>query len=133
MLAPESMLPNKLKRHLEVNHKYLVRKPCDSFAIKLKELKQKKSSLSIPNNALIASYKVAYRIAKCKKPHKIAEEHILVTALDMVNIMIGESAGKLLEKVPLFNNTVSRTSHDKGSQRAIDRKNQKQGIWVVAG
>jgi hypothetical protein len=56
---------------------------------------------------LLASYKVAYRIAKCKKPHTIAEELILPAAVDMVNIMIGESAGKLLLKVPLSNNTIS--------------------------
>jgi hypothetical protein len=54
---------------------------------------------------MLASYKRAHRITKCKKPHTIAEEPILPAAVDMVNIMIGESAGKLLSKVPLFNNT----------------------------
>jgi hypothetical protein len=48
---------------------------------------------------LLASYKVA---------HRIAEELILPAAVDMVNITIGESAGKLLSKVPLSNNTISR-------------------------
>jgi hypothetical protein len=57
---------------------------------------------------LLASYKVAHRIIKCKKPHTIVEELILPAAVDMVNIMIGESAGKLLSKVPLSNNTISR-------------------------
>jgi hypothetical protein len=50
----------------------------------------------------------AHRIAKCKKPHVIAEELILPAAVDMVNIMIGESAGKLLSKVPSSYNTISR-------------------------
>lgn len=54
---------------------------------------------------------MSYRIAKCKKPHTIAEELILLAAIDMVNIMVGESAGKLLSKVHLFNNTVSRRIH----------------------
>jgi len=54
---------------------------------------------------------VSYRIAKCKIPHTIAEQLILPAALDMVNIMVGESAGKLLSKVPLSNNTVSRRIH----------------------
>jgi hypothetical protein len=57
---------------------------------------------------LLASYKVGHRIAKCKKPHTIAEELILPADVDMVNIMIGESAQKLLSKVPLSNNTISR-------------------------
>jgi hypothetical protein len=56
---------------------------------------------------LPASYKVAHRIAKCKKPHTIAEELILPAAVNTVNSMISESAGKLLLKVPFSNNTIS--------------------------
>jgi hypothetical protein len=51
---------------------------------------------------------VAHGIAKCKQLHTIAEELTLPAAVDMVNIMIGESAGKLLSKVPLSNDTISR-------------------------
>jgi hypothetical protein len=47
------------------------------------------TSTSIPSNALLASYKVAHRMAKCKKPLTIAEELILPAAVDMVNIKIG--------------------------------------------
>jgi hypothetical protein len=61
----------------------------------------------MPSNASLASYKVAHRIEKCKKLHTIAEELILPAAVDM-NIMIGESVGKLLSKVSLSNNTISR-------------------------
>jgi hypothetical protein len=57
---------------------------------------------------LLASYKAAHRIAKCKKPHTIAEELILPAVVDMMNIMVGESAGKLLSKVLLSYNTISR-------------------------
>jgi hypothetical protein len=112
VLAAECMLPSKLKRHLEANQHSMVNTPRDFFARQSKELKQQKNtffkSASIPNNALLASYKVAYRIAQCKKPHTIAEELILPAAVDMVRIMVGESAGKLLLKVPLSNNTISR-------------------------
>jgi predicted RNase H-like nuclease len=103
------MLPSKFKRHLETTHPSVVSKSRDYFSRKLKELNQQKGSVykqaSIPSNALLASCKVAHRIAKCKKPHTIAEELILPAAVDMVNILIGESAGKLLSKVPLSNNT----------------------------
>ncbi|KAL4084160.1 hypothetical protein QTP88_027993 [Uroleucon formosanum] len=42
VLAPECMLPSKLKRHLETNHKYAVGKSRDYFDRKRKELKQEK-------------------------------------------------------------------------------------------
>jgi hypothetical protein len=39
---------------------------------------------SIPAKALLATYNVAYHVAKCKKKnHTIAEEHILPSAVDM--------------------------------------------------
>jgi predicted RNase H-like nuclease len=103
------MLPSKLKRHLETAHRRVVSKSRDYFSWKLKELNQQKGSFykqaSILSNALLISYKASHRIAKCRKPHTIAEELILQAAVDMVNIMIGESAGNLLSKVPLSNNT----------------------------
>ncbi|XP_075048007.1 zinc finger BED domain-containing protein 5-like [Mixophyes fleayi] len=112
ILSSESMIPSKLKRHLETNHPDMANKSRDYFIRRLKELKDQKGTFfkqaSIPTNALIASYKVAYRVAKCKKPHTIADELILPAAVDMVTIMVGESAGKLLSKVPLSNNTMSR-------------------------
>jgi hypothetical protein len=43
---------------------------------------------------------------RCRNVFWIAEL-ILPAAVDMVNIMIGEFAGKLLSKVPLSNNTIS--------------------------
>lgn len=107
VLAPECMVPSKLKHRLESNYKHTIGRPRDFCAIKSKELKQEKSMFfrnsSIPNNALISSYKVIYRIAKSKKPHTIAEELILQTAVVMVNVMLGECAGKLLSKVPMSN------------------------------
>jgi hypothetical protein len=100
-----------LNRHLETTHPSVVSKARDYFSRKLKELNQQQGSFykhaSIPSNTLLASYKVTYRITKCKKPHTIAEL-ILLAAVDMVNIMIGESAGKLFSKVPSSNNTISR-------------------------
>ena len=43
--------------------------------------------------ALLASYQVTHRIAKCEEPHAIAEELTLPAAVDMVTLMIGKSAG----------------------------------------
>ena len=49
-----------------------------------------------------------YRVAKCKKPRSIVEEQILPAAVDMVNIMVGKYAGRLLSMLALYNNTISR-------------------------
>ena len=64
--------------------------------------------LQTPPKAQLASFKVAYRIAKCKKLHTIAEELVLPAALDLVSTMIGESAAQKLKALPLSNNTISR-------------------------
>jgi hypothetical protein len=79
----------------------------------LKELREQEGPFlkqaPIAGNALLPSYKTAYRAANCKKPHSVKEELILSTAVDMANVLFGESAGRLLSKVPLSNNTISRT------------------------
>jgi hypothetical protein len=110
VLVSECILPSKLKRHVETTRPIEVSTSRDYFSRKLKGLNKKKGSsykqASIPSNALLASYKVAHRIAKCKMLHTIAEELIVSAAVDM-NIMIGESVGKLLSKAPLSNNTIS--------------------------
>ena len=64
--------------------------------------------LQTPAKAQLASFKVAYRIAKCKKLHTIVKELVLIAALDLVSTIIGESAAQKLKAVPLSNNTISR-------------------------
>ena len=64
--------------------------------------------LQTPAKVQLASFKVPYRIAKCKKLHIIAEELVLPAALDLVLTIIGESAAQKLKAVPLSNNTISR-------------------------
>ena len=72
VLAPECMLPTKLKCHLETSHPNMVIKSRDYFTRRLKELKEQKSTFvkqaSVLHSALLASYKVAYRVSKCKNP-----------------------------------------------------------------
>ena len=72
VLAAECMLPSKLKRHLTTNHKKLSGKPREFFAQKLSEMNEQSALFSnflhTPAKAQLASFKVAYRIEKCKKP-----------------------------------------------------------------
>ena len=55
---------------------------------------------------LQCSCEVAYKMAKCKKLHTIAEKHIKPCAEKMVEIMIGSGVKKKIQRVLLFNGTV---------------------------
>lgn len=55
-----------------------------------------------------ASYLVAQRIAKSKKPHTIAQELILSVAVEMCEVILGTEAANKLKAVPLSNDTVRR-------------------------
>ncbi|GFT88325.1 zinc finger BED domain-containing protein 5 [Trichonephila clavipes] len=50
--------------------------------------------------------------ARCKKPHTIAEELILPTAIEIVETMFGDNFAKELQSIPLSNDTTSRRIDD---------------------
>ena len=56
----------------------------------------------------LASFKVAYRIAKRNKTHTFAKELVLPAALGLVSTMIGESVAQKLKAVLLSNNNICR-------------------------
>ncbi|XP_059375528.1 zinc finger BED domain-containing protein 5-like [Carassius carassius] len=116
ILACDSLKPNKLKPHLETTHPEHKDKPVEFFRKKLTQCRAQQSrftkAASLPANAQLASYKVAYRVAQCKKPHTIAEELILPSAIDMVSTMINEATASKLKAIPLSNNTISRRIYD---------------------
>ena len=66
------------------------------------------AKLQTLSKAQFVSFKVVYKIPKCKKLHTIADELVLPAALDLVSTMIGESAAQKLKAVLLSNNTISR-------------------------
>ena len=55
-----------------------------------------------------ASYLVALRVARAKKPHTIAENLILPAAIDMCEAVLDGKCVTKLREIPLSNNTVSR-------------------------
>ena len=59
-------------------------------------------------SALQCSYEVAYRIAKCKNPHTIAEDLIKPCAEKMVELMIGPGAKKKIQQLSLSKDTIRR-------------------------
>ena len=97
VLAAECMLPSKLKRYLTI-HNNLSGKPHKLFAGKLSEMNKQSVLFSnfshTPDKAELASFKVAYRIAKCKKPYTIAEELVLTAPLDLVSTLIEKSVAQ---------------------------------------
>ena len=115
-LAADSMRPNKLRRHLETSHPTHVDKPIFFFQRKLTEYRQQEKrmvkAVSVNSKAQMASYRVAYRVAQCKKPHTIAEQLILPAAVDMVSIMLDETSAAKLKTIPLSNDTVARRNCD---------------------
>ena len=64
--------------------------------------------LSISTKAQLASFKVAHRIAKCKKLYTIAEELILPAIIDLVSTMLGDSVAQELKIIPLSNKNLCR-------------------------
>ena len=51
---------------------------------------------------LLASFKIAYDMAKKKKPHTIAETLIKPYSLEMVKTILGDDAARKLQQVPFF-------------------------------
>jgi hypothetical protein len=60
---------------------------------------------TVSSKPLCSSLKVAYRIAKCERPHLSL---VLPAATDRVEIIFGESRTKELWKFPLADNTLER-------------------------
>ncbi|XP_023210685.1 zinc finger BED domain-containing protein 5-like [Centruroides sculpturatus] len=119
VLSRESMKPSKLMRHLSTKHPKEADKPLDFFECKLKTLNLQQNTMiqvsSVNENALLASYRVAYRVAKAGKPHTDAENLILPAALDMVEIMLGRQEASKLKSIPLSDNTIERRINDMAS------------------
>ena len=111
-LSNESLVPNKLNRHLQNNHPNVKAKPREYFENLATEINQQSKKmtnfLKVPEKALIASYKVAQLIAKRKKAHTEAEVLIAPALAIIVETMLGSEAAKKIRTVPLSDSTISR-------------------------
>ena len=111
-LSKDAMKPSKLKRHLSSLHKDISTKPKEYFERKIADMKDQQKQIfgytRINICALRASYKVALRIARAKKPFTIAETLVQDCLYDVCLEMLGESAAKTVAQVPLSNDTISR-------------------------
>ena len=121
MFSNSSLKPSKLQEHFINKHGGKESEGQDPETLKTKKarfdnkgtLLNLTKSRSTQNKQLLhASYRVAYRIAKSKKPHTEAESFIKPCAMDMVKIVIGDEAEKKLQQIPLSNNVISTRISD---------------------
>lgn len=115
LLANSSMKPSLLRRHLETKHENYAKKDRIFFERLLKQ----KDVVSYfgtvrkeKENAVEASYKISYHIAKAGKNHTIAENLILPCIKDAVSCMLGNESAKTICTIPLSNSTISRRIQD---------------------
>ena len=57
---------------------------------------------------LEASYRIALRVAECKKAHTIGEELIKPCLVESVRLVCGEKEAEKINQIPLSNNTIKR-------------------------
>ncbi|XP_049790096.1 protein FAM200B-like [Schistocerca nitens] len=110
------MKPSKLLYHHSTIHSKEADRPSDFFERKLKTLNQQQTTKiqisSVDEKALLASYRVTFRVAKAGKPHTDAENLIFPAALDMVEIMLGKQEANKLKSISLSDNTTERRIND---------------------
>ena len=71
--------------------------------------------MKLPERGLVASYKVAHLLAKCKKAHTDAESVIAQSVSIIVETILGSDAADTVSKVPLSNDTILRRIEDLSS------------------
>ena len=111
VLANSSMKPAKLKEHLSTIHPRNVSDSPQAFRNKKARFEKSGTLVKhgfVPTQKPLveASYKVAYRIAKEKKPHTIAETLIKPCALEMIELVCGSEQRKKIEAIPMSNNVI---------------------------
>lgn len=117
ILANSSMKPSQLTRHLITKHSDLKDKDVTFFK-RLLENKNKcnmQTYLSSGNanvDAVEASFRISYNIARSGKNHTIGENMILPSIKDAVHCMFGEKYVNKINAIPLSNDTVSRRIKD---------------------
>jgi hypothetical protein len=79
-------------------------------------IKKKKGGIpkitTVTSKQLFASFKVAYRITKCKNKNSVGENLELRAAINIVETVLAKSFTKRTRKIPLADNTVGRKMLD---------------------
>lgn len=116
IMCNSSLVPAKLKRHLDTNHPQLKDKSLSFFERHKKVHKTGVAALhkyvkTDNENATEASFLLSYRLARAGKPHTIAEDLIKPCMTEIVSCVLGEDAAKKVATVQCSNNVVSDRIH----------------------
>lgn len=116
IISNDAMKPAKLRRHFTTMHSELASKPKKYFerqkALYLKQEGKLMVCHTVNKKALRASFSVALRIVRSKKPHTIAEELILPAPVGMCEVVLGKEYSQKLKAIPLSDKTMSRQIAD---------------------
>ena len=120
-LSNSSLTPAKLKEHFLKIHGDGKYKNTTIAEFKIRRARYDEKAI-LPVDSLVpvdkpiimASYEVAYLIAKRGKPHAIGEKFVKPAALKMANTMLGKAVENKLSQFPLSNDTI-RSRIDKMS------------------
>ena len=110
VMSNASLRLSKLKNHCDKDHTQ--KKDDDRVRCDLEATLSYLEFMVEVKPTLQCSYEVAYRIAKCKKPHTIAKKLIKPCTEKIVKIMIGSGAKKKIQQVSLSNDTIRRRIND---------------------
>ena len=112
-MSNASLRPSKLANHRDKKHPQMKTEDIETLPVKRARCDREAlithfGILQEEKPALQCSFEVAYRIAKCKKLHAIAENLIKPCSEKMVEILIGLAAKKKIQQASLSNNTIRR-------------------------
>lgn len=117
VLSNGCMKPSKLQEHLKQVHPTFADEPTEVFEAKRVRFHStgKLSSHGFVHQRqpiVEASFRVAYNIAKQKKPHSIGEDLIIPSALTMAELVCGKEQAQKLQEISLSNDTIARRISD---------------------
>ncbi|UYV84098.1 hypothetical protein LAZ67_X001171 [Cordylochernes scorpioides] len=137
-LSNETMVPSKLLRHIETNHREQMNNPISYFenirSSFQKQSKKFKKFMTTSDEAQTASYMIAQLIARKKKAHAEAEEIILPALKIVAGCMLTNDAMEKVTKIPLSSKTIARRIEDMSEDIELQIKqsfNDSSTKWAI--
>ncbi|UYV77618.1 hypothetical protein LAZ67_15001747 [Cordylochernes scorpioides] len=137
-LSSETMVPSKLLRHIETNHREQMNNPISYFenirSSFQKQSKKFKKFMTTSDEAQTASYMIAQLIARKKKAHAEAEEIILPALKIVAGCMLTNDAMEKVTKIPLSSKTIARRIEDMSEDIELQIKqsfNDSSTKWAI--